>query len=332
MPSRGAAEAVSQAARTRPTEDGPITERRRSRPRALITDDDAETRLLLRRLAEQRGFEVVEAVDGEEGVAAARSVVPDLIILDLNMPRLGGLAALSRIRDHDPSVPVVIVSSTTDPETTERALSLGAVNLLRKPFDREEIQFVLDQIYKAIEEQADIHDVLDLVDRRATSLSFQSGTGILSKVVAYLGRELQYGYPGYDVPITEIKLALYEALANAYEHGNLEISYDEKTRVLQEPEGILKLVKKRLKDPKLAARHIFVQVEYQQDCAVYSIRDEGPGFDHEGHVARPPAATTALHGRGITLICHYMDEVSWNETGNEIRLRKAFVRKGDDDA
>jgi len=282
--------------------------------------------MTLRRLAEQRGFDVVEAVDGRECVEAARSAAPDLIILDLELAQLDGLSALSEIRDEDPAVPVVIVSAKADPETTERALSLGAVNLIRKPFDRAEIQFVLDRIYKAIEEQADIHDVLDLVAKRATELRFQGRTGMLSKVVAYLGRELQNGYPGYEVPITEIKLALYEALANAYEHGNLEITYDEKTRVLKERNGIRKLVEARMADPRLAERWIHVVAEDGRNCAVFRIRDEGRGFDHAEHGQRPPATTTALHGRGITLIRHYMDEVTWNERGNEIELTKCLVR------
>ncbi len=295
-----------------------------------MTEDSPETRLVLRKLCENRGFEVVEAADGEEGVRMARSRRPDLIFLDLWMPRLDGMSALSRIRDHDPTVPVVIVSAKSDSETTEEALSLGAVNLIRKPFDKQEIQFVLDQIYKAIEEQADIHDVLDLVDTRSTGLSFTSATAMLSKVVAYLGRELQNGYPGYEIPITEIKLALYEALANAYEHGNLEISFEEKTKALEEVDGITRLLQERLSRPDLAERRIHVMVSYGRECALYTIRDEGPGFDHAAHCGRPLAATTALHGRGITLIRHYMDEIEWNESGNEIRIRKCLRRKGDE--
>ncbi len=273
---------------------------------------------------------MVEAADGVEGVRIARSRNPDLIFLDLWMPRLDGMSALSRIRDHDPTVPVVIVSAKSDAATTEEALSLGAVNLIRKPFDRQEIQFVLDQIYKALEEQADIHDVLDMVEHRATDLTFTSATAMLSKVVAYLGRELQNNYPGYEIPITEIKLALYEALANAYEHGNLEITFEEKTKALEEREGITRLLEERLARPELAARSIRVTVQYDRDCAVYKIRDEGRGFDHAQQCERPLASTTALHGRGITLIRHYMDEVTWNESGNELRIRKCLKRKGDE--
>ena len=276
---------------------------RRSQPLVLVTEDSPETRLVLRKLCE------------------------DLIFLDLWMPRPDGMAALEQIRDHDPTVPVVIVSAKSDAATTEEALSLGAVNLIRKPFDKQEIQFVLDQIYKTLEEQADILDVLDLVGSRTTDLSFSSATAMLSKVVAYLGRELQNSYPGYEIPITEIKLALYEALANAYEHGNLEISFEEKSKALETIDGISSLMRDRLSRPELSRRRIHVKADYRRGCAVYTIRDEGPGFDHAGHRDRPLAATTALHGRGITLIGHYMDEIDWNESGNEIRITKNLQPK-----
>ncbi len=304
-----------------------MAEEARGRPVALIAEDSATTRKILERLAEERGFHVIEAVDGQEAVDGATEHQPDLIFLDIHMPKMNGLEALEEIRDRDPNVPVVIVSSTADPETSEEALSLGAVNLIRKPFNREEIQFVLDRIYRAIEEEADIRDVLDLLDRRETRLSFASETGMLSKIVAYLGRELVNGYPGFEIPITEIKLALYEALANAFEHGNLGITFEEKTKVLMVPGGIEKLFKERLSDPDIARRRIFVAADYEPGRAKYRIRDEGEGFDPEAQAKKPLADTTALHGRGITLIRHYMDEVSWNETGNEVRLSKYLSPK-----
>ncbi len=298
-----------------------------NKPVALITEDSTDTRMILRRLAEKQGFDVIEAADGEAGVKAAEEHQPDLIFLDIRMPKMGGLEALSEIRDRDQAVPVVIVSSISDPETTEEALSLGATNLIRKPFDHAEIRFVLDRIYRAIEEESGIRDVLDLVEGRATRLSFGSEMSLLSKVVAYLGRELQLGYPGFDIPLTEIKLALYEALANAFEHGNLEISFEEKSKVLMEVGGIEALVKVRLDDPDMGKRRIHVEADYGPGRVRYTVRDEGRGFDPIAQTKKPLAETTALHGRGITLIRHYMDDVNWNETGNEVRMDKYLALK-----
>lgn len=299
-----------------------MAEPQRLKPVALVMEEGAETRAVLRELAERRGFDVIEAAEVQACLDAAAEQRPDLIFLDLRGGTPGGLDALQRIREDDPSVPVVVVSASTGSDPTEDVLALGAVNLIRKPIDRAEIQLVLDRIYRAIEEDAEIRDVLDMVEQRETQLSFATESGVLSKVVGYLGRELQNGYPGFEIPITEIKLALYESLANAFEHGNLEITFEEKSRVLQVPGGIEALFRERLADPRLAKRRIHVAVDYQPGRALYRIRDEGRGFDPALETRKPLAATSALHGRGIRLIRHYMDEVGWNETGNEIRLAK----------
>src|SRR3712207_1965417 len=82
-------------------------------PTVLVADDHADSRALFRRLLEARGYSVAEAVDGEAAVEAARLVCPDLILLDLNMPRMDGLEAAERIRAlKDECEGVVIVAVT----------------------------------------------------------------------------------------------------------------------------------------------------------------------------------------------------------------------------
>lgn len=299
------------------------------RPLALIVDDVADVRLLLRTMALRRGFDVVEAADGRQGVDLARERHPDLILLDLRLPDLDGLDALAQIREHDPRVPVVIVAAALDRQQLGRSLDLGAVNFVSKPFDAAEIEFVLDRIYRAVAEDQDLRPVLDVVASRTTSLSLPGQPAVLSRVVAWLGRELTQGYPGWDLPLAEIKLALYETLANAIEHGNLGISYEMKTRAMSDPGGMDRLVKERLADPAYASRRVHVHVEYLADRVVYRVRDEGAGFDPGQLTQRPLGDTSALHGRGLALVRHYMDEVGWNEAGNEIRMVRRVSARAD---
>jgi DNA-binding response OmpR family regulator len=298
----------------------PVIEPTSPRPLALIVDDVPEIREILCTRAKQRGYEVVEAPDGEAGVRIARERHPDLILLDLQLPKLGGMEALAEIREHDPHVSVVIVAAAPDPAVLRRALDLGAVNFVCKPFDSAEIDFVLDRVYRAVVQDHDLRSVLDVVSARTTSLVFPGQPAALARIVAWLGREISGIYSGYDLPLPEIKLALYETLANAVEHGNLGITYDHKSRAMEEPGGMEELIKQRLADPVLGARRVHVNVEYLTDRVVYRVRDEGTGFDPVALHQKPLGDTTALHGRGIALVRHYMDEVSWNPAGNEIRM------------
>jgi DNA-binding response OmpR family regulator len=298
------------------------------RPLVLIVDDSSPTRSVLRESARLRGYDVIEADDAAGAVQGMRNHRPDLVLLAAELRGTNGLATLHEMRDEDPSVVVVLLVTESERETVLKGLDLGAVNFLKKPVDPQEAAFLFNELFLAIEDEADIRQVLHLVARRRTRLTFPGTPAQLSRIVAFLGREVRNGYPGLRVPVTEIKLALYEALANAIEHGNLEIDFDAKTQALNRDEGFEPLLRERMANPRLARRRIHVEVDYLPDRVVYKVRDEGGGFRPEGY--RNPAQllnTSALHGRGLALIHHYMDKVAWNPRGNEIRMTKRIVER-----
>ena len=96
-------------------------------PLILIVEDHEDTRLMLRILLEMRGMWVVEAQDGEAGVRAAEEIHPDLILMDLTLPTLDGLAAMRLIRERETlrQVPVVITSGHAHPKLQEAAFAAG---------------------------------------------------------------------------------------------------------------------------------------------------------------------------------------------------------------
>jgi two-component system chemotaxis response regulator CheB len=105
-----------------------------ARIRVLVVDDSALIRqMLTRALSMEPRIEVVGiAKTGVEAIAKAQELSPDVVTLDIEMPELTGLEALPHIRKHS-DARVVMLSSLDDPETTYRALSLGAVDFLTKP-------------------------------------------------------------------------------------------------------------------------------------------------------------------------------------------------------
>lgn len=300
----------------------------RPSPLALVVDDDEDSRKILSKVAEKQGFRVQQACDGETAIRLQRELRPDLILLDVSMPGISGLDALREIREVDPHVAVVVVSGAADAEIGEKALDLGAVNYVGKPFDVREMRFVLERLRGAFQEEEDLQPALAMLRERRTVLELGTDIGKISAIVAYLGREVRAHYPGHDVPVTEIRLALYEALANAVEHGNLEIDYDAKTQALAEEGGVRALIERRREDPKYRDRRVRIEVDYEPAMVVWRIRDEGRGFSpsHEQETHHL-GDTTSLHGRGIVLMRHLMDDVSWNSSGNEIRLTLKMKRR-----
>ncbi|MFY9580229.1 MAG: response regulator transcription factor [Gaiellaceae bacterium] len=101
--------------------------------RILLVDDHPLTRSALAGLLQQHGFEIAgEASDGEEAIARAGELQPDLVLLDLSMPGLDGLSALPRLREAAPSCEVVVLTASGEEENLLGAIRAGAAGYLLK--------------------------------------------------------------------------------------------------------------------------------------------------------------------------------------------------------
>jgi CheY-like chemotaxis protein len=108
---------------------------RGSRKKVLVADDEAEVREVLTEYLAVQGFEVLEAGNGLETLLQVKRARPEAVVLDLAMPRLGGLEALKRIRAFDPAITVVIASGRLDDGVRRQAMALGARAVLVKPLE-----------------------------------------------------------------------------------------------------------------------------------------------------------------------------------------------------
>ncbi len=106
--------------------------------RVLVVEDDDEIADVLRRSLRQEGHDVRTAVDGEEALQAAHDYAPDLVVLDLGLPKLDGVEVCRRLRA-DGDVPILILTARTDTEDRVRGLDAGADDYLAKPFERAEL-------------------------------------------------------------------------------------------------------------------------------------------------------------------------------------------------
>jgi DNA-binding NarL/FixJ family response regulator len=100
---------------------------RRRAPRILLAEDNQAMRQTLRELLEDEGLEVVgEAGDGAEAVERAEALRPDLVLMDLRMPRMDGIEATRLVKQNLPGVRVLMLSAYADPSLSERATAVGA--------------------------------------------------------------------------------------------------------------------------------------------------------------------------------------------------------------
>jgi DNA-binding response OmpR family regulator len=103
--------------------------------RILVVDDDPAVRELLKEYLELKGYVVITASTGAEAVTAVQEQRPRLILLDILMPGMDGLAILQRIRQIDPTVGVIMLTAVGDEEIAKEALRQGAYDYITKPVD-----------------------------------------------------------------------------------------------------------------------------------------------------------------------------------------------------
>ncbi len=108
-------------------------------PTLLITDDDSCFRETLQALFEPRGFRTLQAGDGAEALKIVRTESIHLVLLDLHMPRLGGLEALRGVKSFKSMLPCIVMSAGLDPETIAEIREAQAYSVLPKPVTRDEI-------------------------------------------------------------------------------------------------------------------------------------------------------------------------------------------------
>ncbi|PWB80887.1 MAG: metal-dependent phosphohydrolase [Candidatus Methylomirabilota bacterium] len=111
-------------------------------PRLLVVDDNAQNVELLTTLMEAEGYEVATAADGEEALAQVAAFSPDLILLDIMMPRVDGYAVCRRLKEEASTrlVPVVFVTALGVEEARIRGIEAGADDFITKPFSRTELK------------------------------------------------------------------------------------------------------------------------------------------------------------------------------------------------
>src|SRR5919112_5728948 len=119
-----------------------------ARPVVLVVEDFEDNRFIMRRLLEMSGYQVVEAVNGNQAVEMATSVRPDIILMDLSLPQLDGLAATRRIRTQEGlgKVPIVAVSAHDSADFHAEALAAGCNEYVTKPIDFDQLVQLLDRM------------------------------------------------------------------------------------------------------------------------------------------------------------------------------------------
>ena len=124
-----------------------MAEKKGSGKKVLIVDDSSSLRNMLKKILENLGFEVPGMADnGIAAITKYRELKPDIVMVDMIMPQLGGLECLRLLKQVDPKAVVVMVSSVSSQETVVSCLKEGAKHYILKPYDEAKIKQVMDTL------------------------------------------------------------------------------------------------------------------------------------------------------------------------------------------
>jgi CheY-like chemotaxis protein len=119
-------------------------------PAVLLVEDTEDNRFMMRRLLEMTGYRVIEAMNGEEAVKLAKSESPNLILMDLSLPVIDGLAATRLIRKlpNSESTPIIAVSAHDTSDFQSEAIEAGCNTYVTKPVDFNELEQLIAELLK----------------------------------------------------------------------------------------------------------------------------------------------------------------------------------------
>ena len=287
--------------------------------RVLVVEDSKTQAMQIQLLLDDASFEVEVAADGVEAMAALRRAEPDIVLTDLEMPKMNGLQLVEAIRKDFPQVPVVLMTAHGSEEIAALALSKGAASYIPKAYLAADVVPTLERILALTEAQRQNVQALACLAKSEFHFVLPNDPSLIAPIVGYLDGILSVLKMCDATQRMRVGVALQEACLNAIYHGNLEVD----SSLRQEDEVNYHSLVNAPAQPPYQNRHVFFDVHLSHDEVTYTIRDEGPGFN-PATLPDPnaPENLEKVGGRGMLLIRTFMDRVSHNPTGNVITMKK----------
>jgi len=292
----------------------------------LIVDDAILDRKLAGACVEQLGLVAHFAENGREALESVGTLNPDVVLTDMVMPEMDGLELVNQLRRKYPGLPVILMTAHGSQDTAAKALRAGATSYIPKQYLNSSLGDTVQSVVATSLALSQRRDARSFLNYRESYYVLGYESDGRTTLIAHLEEELDR----FDLcDISErmrVGTALTEALANAIDHGNLEL--DSKLREQSDHE-YFELGKQRAQQAPYQDRRVHITTRMTPSEVTYVVRDEGMGFDH---AALPdptdPENLTRLSGRGLLLIRTFMDDVRFNDKGNEITMVKRRKANG----
>lgn len=286
--------------------------------RILIADDDGVSLEILRQTLEAEGHHVECVTDGIQAWERLTGDGPrfDVILLDWMMPRMDGLEVLAAVKD-DPELamtPVILETARAERSDIRTGIAAGAYYYITKPLDVETVCSAVRTAAEDHKRYINMRETLRQGISAAETLDEATFRFRTDRQALGLATLLSQAFPDPERAVT----GLSELLLNAVEHGNLGITYEEKSALLES--GAWKEeITRRLAAPENISKWVDVRFERNGEEAWVLITDQGEGFEWAPYLTVSPDRVFDSHGRGIAMAnLQSFDRLEYRPPGNQV--------------
>lgn len=300
-------------------------------PTVLVVDDSAIDRKLVSGLLKDLSHWTVElAENGSQALDKMRESPADVVVTDLQMPQMDGLELVSAIRVQFANVPVILMTANGSEALAIEALEQGAAGYVPKSRLAQSLADTIESVLGMVHADRSYEQLIECLTRTEFSFSLTNDPALIDPLVDLMQQMIEGVRLCGHIERVRVGVALEQALLNAMYRGNLEISYDTMQEARERlMRGEADPVEARSAEAPYANRKVFFDANISPSEARFVVRDEGPGFDTKLVPAAGDAkALEREGGRGLILMRTFLDEVSFNERGNEVTLVKRRTAAG----
>ena len=290
----------------------------------VVDDSEVDRRLVAGILARDIDWLVEFAKDGREAVSLIIDTSPDIIITDLQMPVMNGIELCRAGREKFPHIPIIVTTGKGSEDLAMEALREGAASYVPKSSLADTLSVTVEQMLALSRKNVSRARLMKYTTNSRFQFRLENDPSLLPPLIDFLCDSMKMLRFGDAAKIRQVSVAVEEAILNALFHGNLELNEfqaREARNLPLETGEEHELVTNRRESAPYEERRILFGADLSRGKVQFVIRDQGPGFD----ISTVPAAadTTNLSNekkRGLKLIRNFMPDVSFNDTGNEIRM------------
>jgi DNA-binding response OmpR family regulator len=291
-------------------------------PSILLADSDERRRETLSSFCKKKGWGCRAVSDVTQFQSYLQNESFDLVIADADMPGLSPMILIGQASRKRPSQSLLVVSDSSNKEYDLRMFRGASADVIAEPVDLTWLESCVEQAVSSKRQEEREQLAYSFVVSERTEMIFSCKELGQAQAIALpiVGRLLAAKRLS-ETDALKIRVAVQEAILNAFEHGNLELDSRWKEESVGDTDRFTAARNERLRDPRYANRKVAITSWFDGEAIQIIVKDEGKGFSRD-EKKDPVAHELSPYGRGLTLMRNAVDQVVFSCGGSEVTLTK----------